>query len=368
VAALLAERAEAEPHELSVLARLTRRRGGAVRVSLRVKTAEHQARRTFSAPDCAAALDAVAWLIVLASDSQRALAVDDQLASGRTTSRDDADTTVSGEASRLQRAAAEADTSTSANASSLQSSSKGQRAPSKRASSRASDDASDAARNQEVTARSRFASASNGRARTPISTAPEPPAAPEKATRSAELPAMSAPAGPSARLGPFWGRASVMGGLSMANLPAPQLLGALQLGFARGPLYAQLHGSLTLPSERPIEGGGRVRLHTQELGAAFCLQWGDRLRGGPCARGSLLRSVGSSRDIVRPNDSVVVWGRAGLSALVGLRVVGPLELLVEAGAALPVSGRPRFLIAGVDPLPASFVSGHLTLGLGGRWR
>jgi len=172
-----------------------------------------------------------------------------------------------------------------------------------------------------------------------------------------------------------WGRAGVLVGVWSAGLPAPQLDTGLRVGLARGALYGELRADWMVARSEQVDWGGeeKVRIRSFALGVAGCAAagaWGERVRVGPCARLSLLRSDGSVTQITVPGEDRVFWLAATLSALLGVRLWSLLELSLEAGAGLPLTARPRFSVQGPGggtAKTAELVSLHAVLGLGVRW-
>jgi hypothetical protein len=170
-----------------------------------------------------------------------------------------------------------------------------------------------------------------------------------------------------------WGRLSPLLGVWSGGLPRPQLDAGARVGLGRGALYGELRADwMVARSDRlDWDTDGKVRIRSFALGLAGCAAfgaWAERVRVGPCARLSVLRSVGSVRQITAPRDDTVVWLASTLTALLGVRLFGPLELSIETGAGLPLSARPRFSVAGRGTAQeAQLVSLHAVLGLGLRW-
>jgi hypothetical protein len=213
------------------------------------------------------------------------------------------------------------------------------------------------------------------RAEAPATARPraEPPPGP---TPQARVAAGASAKPPSARRlagGRRWGRAGVLVGVWSGGLPAPQLDSGLRVGLARGALYGELRADWMLARSDEVswDSESKVRIRSLALGVAGCAAagaWGDRVRVGPCARLSLLRSTGSVTQITSPNEQSVFWLASTLSALLGVRLWGLLELALEAGAGLPLTARPQFSVAGRgDARVARVVSLHAVLGLGVRW-
>jgi len=170
----------------------------------------------------------------------------------------------------------------------------------------------------------------------------------------------------------WWARASLLVGAANLGLPNSQLDTGLRLGVARGAGYGELRADGLWPRTEQVDGGGdgRVRIRSSSLGMAGCAAWGGgRVRAGPCARVSLIRSVGEvSRITARRGDQALLWCTATLSALLGVRVYEMLELSMEAGVGLPLSARPRFTVEGRGTAQtARLWSMQAVLGLGLRW-
>jgi hypothetical protein len=166
---------------------------------------------------------------------------------------------------------------------------------------------------------------------------------------------------------PRWWRAGLFGGVWSAALPAPQASLGGRVGLGIGGFYTELRGAAELPRARPLADSTEVRFATQDLGLALCAQWGARVRGGPCATASALRTKGSTRGAPEASDQVLPWGAAGVSLELGFRPVGGLEIMFETGAQLPISARPRFTVEGVGEVAvAAPVTVYARLGLGFR--
>jgi hypothetical protein len=201
------------------------------------------------------------------------------------------------------------------------------------------------------------------------------PASPsrEGASASSAQAAATAPATSEVARAParWWARASLFAGAANMGLPRTQLDTGLRVGLARGASYGELRADGLWPRSEQVEGGGagRVRIRSQALGIAGCAAWGARLRAGPCARVSLLRSVGEVSRITAPRgEQPLLWCAATLSALLGLRVYEGLELSLEAGVSAPLSARPRYTVEGRGSVQtARLWSMHAVLGLGFRW-
>lgn len=199
----------------------------------------------------------------------------------------------------------------------------------------------------------------------------DPPAAREAEVRPTIPKVTSSFAAPgSARR---WGRVAAQVGLWSGGLPLPQVDTGARAGLGRGALYGELRADWMLPRTERLDWDamGTVRMRSFAIGLAGCGAfgaWADRVRVGPCARLSVLRTAGAVKQITEPRDVQVVWLVSALSALLGVRVFGPLEVSVEAGAGLPLTERPRFLVSGRGTAQeARLFSLHATLGIGLRW-
>jgi len=217
-----------------------------------------------------------------------------------------------------------------------------------------------------------------------VARADGPPSAPASATETTAMAVVVTPAAPAttqpAARGagrapwrvdwsalPRWWRAGLFGGVWSAALPAPQASVGARLGLGLGVLYAELRGALELPREQRVADASAVRFATQDLGLALCSQWGDRVRAGPCATATALRTTGSTRGETESDEQALPWGAAGVSLELGFRPVRGLEIMLETGVQLPISARPRFTVPGVGEVAvASPVTVYARLGLGFR--
>lgn len=164
-------------------------------------------------------------------------------------------------------------------------------------------------------------------------------------------------------------RAGVLGGVYQAGLPAPQASLGVRAGGSAGPLYVELAAAHLFARELDLTLGAEGSLASQFLRFRGCVEWGDRLRAGPCGAITLLRTAGElSSGAQRSSPGQALWLSAGLSAQAGYVLWAPLEALVDAGLDLAVSPRPRFEVQGLGTVAtARFVSVHTTLGLGVRY-
>lgn len=161
----------------------------------------------------------------------------------------------------------------------------------------------------------------------------------------------------------LWYRVGLFTGVWAAGLPSPQASLGLRLGLGMGRGYLELRGAHMF-SRSADAASGELQASSQELGITGCLDFGARLRGGPCAVLSGLRTHASTRGISAPAEDTIWWASAGLAAHLSWLVRAPWELHAEAGAALPISPRPRFLVEGEAPvLVAHPVSAYGQLGV-----
>ena len=166
---------------------------------------------------------------------------------------------------------------------------------------------------------------------------------------------------------PRWWRAGLFGGVWSAGLPAPQASIGGRIGFGVSALYAELRGAAELSRRRRLMDGTEARLATQDAGLALCSQWGNRLRVGPCFTAAVLRTAGGARQAPEAYDRALLWGALGLSLELGYRLLGGLEIMLETGAQLPVSARPRFTVEGVGEVAvAAPINVYARLGFGFR--
>jgi hypothetical protein len=164
----------------------------------------------------------------------------------------------------------------------------------------------------------------------------------------------------------LWGRVGVFTGIWGASLPGPTASLGLRAGLGRGLLYVELRGAHMFAGTRRLPVGV-LSVDSQTLGLAACAQWGQRLRGGPCATLSGLRTHAHIEGTSPPQDEAVFWGVAGAAANLAWVLRSPLELHAEAGLALPISARPRFKVHGVDEVEAaSFLTGYGQLSVSVR--
>lgn len=166
---------------------------------------------------------------------------------------------------------------------------------------------------------------------------------------------------------PRWWRVGVFGGVWSVGLPAPQPSVGARLGVGFGVLYAELRAAAELARGRRLADSTEARFATQDVGLAVCGQWGDRVRAGPCATATVLRSVGSARAQADANDQAVPWGAAGVSLELAWKALERCEIMVEAGVQLPLSARPRFTVEGLGEVAvAAPVNVYARLGFGFR--
>jgi hypothetical protein len=171
-----------------------------------------------------------------------------------------------------------------------------------------------------------------------------------------------------------WGRVATLIGVWNGGLPRSQVDTGARVGLARGLLYGELSADWMLPRRDRLDrdAEAQVRFHSFSVGVAGCAAfglWADRVRLGPCARLSVLRTFGSITQITAPRDDRLVWLASTASALFAVRLFSLLELSLEAGAGLPLSRRPRFYVAGRGSVEtARLLALQATLGLGVRWQ
>jgi hypothetical protein len=168
------------------------------------------------------------------------------------------------------------------------------------------------------------------------------------------------------RLRPDAYRAVLTGGLFVPGLAGPGAELGLGLGVGLGWLRLELRGAHVFARTREVAGAGaRGRFSSQHLGLAACSEWGSRLRAGPCAWLSGVRTHAVLRGVEGARDSTLFWAMAGLSAALRARLGELLDLSVEGGAGLPLSARPRFVVGGLGTVgEVAYLTGFVRLGLG----
>jgi hypothetical protein len=161
-------------------------------------------------------------------------------------------------------------------------------------------------------------------------------------------------------------RAALTVGAFHAGLAGP----SAELGLAAGLTFSWLRvelrgGHVFARTDRRADEGVRGRFASQHLGVAACPEWGSRIRGGPCAWVAGLRTQATTRGLPGGRELSLFWAAAGLSLAARARLSGPLELSLEAGAGLPVTARPRFVVAGAGTIgEVAYLSGYVRLGIG----
>jgi hypothetical protein len=162
---------------------------------------------------------------------------------------------------------------------------------------------------------------------------------------------------------PALGRVGAFGGVWGAGLPRAQGTLGIRLGVAWKVLYLEARYAYALPRSVALAQEGDAQFRAHLLGLALCPMWGARLRAGPCATLTGVRSQGSASDLTMPQTDTRYWLGAGMSAALYLRVWGPLEVAAETGFELAVSPRPRFSVQGIGEVAqASLVSGYARFG------
>jgi hypothetical protein len=170
-------------------------------------------------------------------------------------------------------------------------------------------------------------------------------------------------------LGPTWWRAGVHGGVWSVGLPAPQASVGARAGVGLGVLYTELSADWMFERSRALAEDASASFTTQQLAVSACALWGQRVRAGPCALASMLRSEGRAPGAEQPKQPSALWGSAGLSVQVGWQLPRWVELMVDAGVQLPISPRPEFSIDGLGRVAvASPFSVYARLGVGLRSR
>jgi hypothetical protein len=197
---------------------------------------------------------------------------------------------------------------------------------------------------------------------TPAQPEPEPRASPEPARRPAEPAAAAAPGSP--RIEGY--RAALTVGAFHAGLAGPGAELGLALGLSFGWLRAELRGGHVFArTDDAVASGVRGRFASQHLGLAACPEWGRRVRGGPCLWVSGLRTQAITRGLPGGRELSLFWAAAGPSLAARARLTGRLELSLEAGVGLPLSARPRFVVAGAGTIgEVAYLSGFGRLGIG----
>lgn len=166
----------------------------------------------------------------------------------------------------------------------------------------------------------------------------------------------------SARAGAFIGVYSI-------GLPAPALTLGMRMGLGfLDHFYAELALGYALSRSDALEQGAAIELASLLTRVRGCMTWGDRLRILPCAALTGFRSAGRVKGITAPSEDHALWLTGGAALGLAYMVHKPFELLLDAGADLPLSARPRFEVDGLGTVATgSFVSVHTTFGLGVRF-
>jgi len=202
---------------------------------------------------------------------------------------------------------------------------------------------------------------------------PKPPEEPEPAVDSSDEPERDGSAsdvgdldgGPPA---PRAFRAGLLGGLHGSGLPGPVGSLGARVGLLVGGIYGELAAAHLFSREALLTNGGRVAFSGQLLRVRGCYEWGERFRIAPCAGLTGLRSVGEAKAIAQPGSEQTFWLVTGLALQLAYTVRTPFEVIIDAGADLPLSARPRFEVPGYgEVVTGNFVSGHTTFGFGVRY-
>jgi len=164
-------------------------------------------------------------------------------------------------------------------------------------------------------------------------------------------------------------RIGVLGGVYHAGLPATQGSLGVRVGGSAGPVYLEFAAAHLFARRLDLTLGADGTLASQLLRARGCVEWGDRLRAGPCAAITVLRSVGElSSGAQSASPGQALWLSTGLAVQVGYVVWAALEAVFDAGFDVALSARPRFEVDGLGTVAtAQLVSLHTTLGLGVRY-
>lgn len=163
-------------------------------------------------------------------------------------------------------------------------------------------------------------------------------------------------------------RAGLLGGLHGSGLPGPVGSLGARVGLLVGRIYGELAAVHLFSRDALLTNGGRVAFSGQLLRVRGCYEWGERVRIAPCAGLTGRRSVGEAKAIAQPGSEQTFWLVAGLALQVAYTVRNPFEVIIDAGADMPLSARPRFEVPGYGEVATgNFVSGHTTLGLGVRY-
>ena len=200
---------------------------------------------------------------------------------------------------------------------------------------------------------------------------PAEAATPAKTDLSAEAPADdreeedTSASAPAAR--PLHFRGDVFGG-AFAGGPAGVAASAgLEAGVEIGQLSIALLGAHHFKRSRALSAPGtRVDFSSLEFGLTGCFQWGDRLRIGPCALVSVLRTAGSTHGVTDGENAAFVWATAGASINARYLVISPLELSLDGGLWVPISARPRFEIENLEASEPAGIGGRVRFGVGVR--
>lgn len=180
-------------------------------------------------------------------------------------------------------------------------------------------------------------------------------------TERIEIQGRSDSSAPRPRERHLWLRTGVLSGLWAASLPGPQVSLGARAGLGIGLFYVELRAMHVFARARRT-ALGELDVDGQEMAVASCVQWGRRLRAGPCLNVSALRSHARMKS--SGDDQAIFWAVAGASANLGWLVYAPFELYAEAGLGLPMSARPRFRVRAVGELErAGFLDGYAHLGV-----
>jgi hypothetical protein len=200
----------------------------------------------------------------------------------------------------------------------------------------------------------------------PTEPEPKPEAKPQAAKKPEPAPSVERPRGRATTPWIEGYRAALTLGGFHAGLagPSPEL--GLALGLAFSWLRVELRGAHVFArTESASRSGVRGRFDSQQLGLAACPEWGGRIRGGPCAWASVVRTHATTRGLQDARDLSLFWAVAGLSLAGRARLSERVELSLEGGAGVPVSARPRFVVAGAGTLgEVGYLSGYVRLGVG----
>ncbi|HEX6239492.1 MAG TPA: hypothetical protein VFZ61_01310 [Polyangiales bacterium] len=115
--------------------------------------------------------------------------------------------------------------------------------------------------------------------------------------------------------------------------------------------FTQLHAAAFLPRAIELPAPASAESWSWTLGLAQCAHWGDRLRGGPCAMLTGLRTSTETRGVngAAPRQQVL-WATGGPGFTLLWRAWRGLELSAAGHMGIPISPRPRFSLEPLGPV------------------